>query len=165
MQRAHEPPPYHDRAIHDHRAFCGFGFAAPRNADPFWASATFNLVIAAISAALVGAIVRKGTTRAPWTGFAVFGWAYLLVDLLPDRQTGAFGFGPIPWPPLLIEWGIARLQPYIKPLPPGVTGGSAGGIFLLPYDQVSHSLGIMIFGVFGAVVGRLVAAKDVQPNP
>jgi hypothetical protein len=34
----------------------GFGFAALRNADRFWASVTFNLAITTISAALVGAI-------------------------------------------------------------------------------------------------------------
>jgi hypothetical protein len=34
----------------------GFGFAALQNADRFWASATFNLSITTMSAALVGAI-------------------------------------------------------------------------------------------------------------
>jgi hypothetical protein len=140
--------------------YIGFGVAALRNADRFWASATFTLAIITLSIALTCAFTRKGRTRTTWTGFAVFGWAYLLIVLLPPRHTGGFGFGPIPWPHLLIEWGIASLQPYIKPFPPGVTGGGAAGNFLLPYDQVNHSLGIILFGLVGAILSRLVAEKD-----
>jgi hypothetical protein len=39
--------------------YLGFGFAALRNADDFWASATFTVAIISISTALVGAIARK----------------------------------------------------------------------------------------------------------
>jgi hypothetical protein len=143
--------------------FIGFGFAALRNADEFWASATFTLAIVTISAAGVGAIARKGRMRMPWAGFTVFGWAYLLVDLLPPRPDGGFANGPIPRPLLLIEWGIARLQPYINPSSLGGTP-TPGGLSLFPYDQVSHSLGIILFGLIGAVLGRLLAVKDERPN-
>jgi hypothetical protein len=96
----------------------GLCFAALRNADEFLASVTFTLTTMAISMALVGAFVRKGQARTAWIGFAVFGWAYLLIDLLPPRASGGLGFGPLPWPPRLIEWGFARLQPYLRPVPP-----------------------------------------------
>jgi hypothetical protein len=142
----------------------GFGFAALRNADRFWASAAFTLAIAAISIALTVAITRKGRTRTAWAGFAVFGWVYLLIVLLPPRHTGGFGFGPMYWPPLLVEWGLVSLQPYLHPLPPGAAGGLAGDL-LTPYDQVSHSLGVILFGLVGAVLGRLFAAKDDERNP
>jgi hypothetical protein len=89
--------------------YLGFGFAALRNADEFWESAAATLAIILIAAALVGASARGGRARTPWIGFAVFGWAYLITAHLP----------PLRKPHLLIEWGIARLQPYIKPLPPG----------------------------------------------
>jgi hypothetical protein len=143
----------------------GFGFAALHNANGVWASATYTLAIVMIAAALVGAFVRRGRARAPWTGFAVFGWSYLLVVHLPSWETGGFGFGPIYKPVLLIQSGIASLQPYIRPFPPGVPGGASGGSFLIPYEQVSFSMGIILFGLVGAILGRVIATKDERPNP
>jgi hypothetical protein len=116
---------------------------------------------ATISATLVGAFVRKGRARTAWIGFAVFGWAYLLIDLLPPRASGGLGFGPLPWPPRLIEWGFARLQPYLRPVPPTQSSGG----YLTPYEQVGHSLGIISFGLIGAVLARLLASKEERPNP
>ena len=133
--------------------FVGVGFAALRNADAFWASVTFTLALIAVSGAVVGAIVRKGAVRSTRVGFAVFGSAYLLVDLLPPRPVGGLGAGPIPWPSPLIEWATARLQPYVHPFAPMSTDW-------LPYDQVAHSLGVILFGLVGAILGRLVAVKD-----
>ncbi len=135
----------------------GFGFAALRNADEFWASATYTLAIILIAAALVGAFARSGRACTPWIGFTVFGWTYLLIVHLPPWGFGGLGFGPISKPVLLIEWGTARLLPVIKP--PG-TGGGAAASFLMPYEQVSQSLGIILFGLVGAVLGRLIAGKD-----
>jgi hypothetical protein len=136
----------------------GFGFAALRNANQFWASATYTLAIISILVALLCAFARKGKARMTWAGLAVFGWAYLLIDLLPDRSVGSLGAGPIPWPSLIIEWGTAQLQPFIHPLAPGTYDWAY-------YDQVSHSLGIILFGLIGAVIGRLVATRDDRRNP
>jgi hypothetical protein len=135
----------------------GFGFAALRNADEFWASAIYTLAISMIAAALVGALARKSEAHMTWTGFAVFGWTYLLVDQLPPRDIGGLGLGPIPKPILLVEWGIARLQPYIYP-----TGDAR---VLTIYEQISYSLGIILFGLVGAVLGRLVTTQDQRSNP
>jgi hypothetical protein len=136
----------------------GFGFAALRNANPFWASATYTIAIISILVALLCAFVRKGKARMSWAGLAVFGWAYFLIDLLPNRSVGSLGAGPIPWPSLLIEWGTAYLQPYIHPWAPGTSEW-------VQYDQVSHSLGIILFGLVGAVLGGLVVPRDDRPNP
>ena len=143
--------------------YLGFGFAALRNADDFWASAAYTLAIILIAASLVGAFARSGWARTPWVGFTVFGWTYLLIVHLPDWGPGGLGFGPIRKPTLLIEWATARLQPYIHPLPPGMSGGRAG-IFLHAYEQISKSLGIILFGLLGALLGRLVAAKGEQSD-
>jgi hypothetical protein len=138
--------------------YLGFGFAALRNADEFWASATLTLALILITLAVVGALARRGRARTPWVGFAAFGWTYFLIVHLPAWNSGGLGFGPIAKPPLLIEWATARLQPYILPLPQGA------GVDLLSYEQVSQSLGIILFGLLGAVLGRLVAAKDDRLN-
>jgi hypothetical protein len=126
--------------------YLGIGLAGLRNANAFWASATFTLAVILISAALLGAYARRGRDRLSWAGFALFGWAYLLVDQL------TFGLGRIEHPPLLIAWLIISLD---APL----------GIAPHHYSQVSHSLAIIVFGLIGAVVGRLVAVKDDRPKP
>ena len=143
--------------------YLGLGFAALRNADRFWASATSTLSVVAISTALVGALVRRGRARPVWIGFAAFGWTYLLISTLPPRASGGLGFGPLPWPPSLIEWGMASLQPYLRPVPSGQMWNS--GSLLTPYEQVGHSLGIVLFGSVGAVVGRFLAMRDESANP
>jgi hypothetical protein len=97
--------------------YLGFGFAALRNANVFWASATYTLALILVATALIGALARNGAARTMWTGFAVFGLGYLLIVLLPPRDTGGLGFGPVEWPHLLSEWGLAQLQPYLHPIP------------------------------------------------
>ena len=68
--------------------FIGLGFAALRNADDFWASVTYTLAFLMISVAALAALARKGRVRLVWAGFAMFGWARLLVGALPQ-----FGLG------------------------------------------------------------------------
>jgi hypothetical protein len=132
--------------------YFGFGFAALRNANPFWASVSHTLAILLILAAVVGALAQRGVARLSWAGIAIFGWAYLLIELLPDRAVGSFGAGPIPWPGPLIEIGTAQLQPYIHPF-------ARGSSDYVEYDQVSHSLGLILFALLGGMLGRIFARK------
>ena len=137
--------------------YLGFGFASLRNADPFWASATYSLAIITIAAAPVAAFARRGTARMAWAGFTVFGWTYLLIAQIPPWPIGGLGSGPIPKPVLLIEWGIARLQSQVNPQ-------SMRTSYWVQYEQVSHSLGIVLFGLAGAAVGRALAVKGERPD-
>jgi hypothetical protein len=138
--------------------YVGLGFAAPRDADEFWASATYTLAVIMITTAVVGALVRRGRARAYWTGFAVFGWSYVLVAQLPDWPIGAGGGGPLLKPNILIEWGIMRLQSYFDPQFMMRTNWQ-------DRDQVIRSLAIIFFGLMGAVLGRFLAVKDDRPSP
>jgi len=126
------------------------GFAALRNANDFWASATFTVAIVMIVGASPGALAREGAARMTWAGFAAFGWTYLLLSVLPPRPVGVFGFRPVQWPDLLINSEMSYLYSYFEP---------RGG-FLEVHNQVIHSLQLILFGLVGAVVGRLVAVKD-----
>src|SRR4051794_32547961 len=91
--------------------FMAVGFAAPRNANDFWARATFTLAIITVSVALVGAFARKGEARMSWAGFAVFGFACLVIWLSTAKTVGSLS-GP---PRLLASWGFRHLGPYINP--------------------------------------------------
>lgn len=105
------------------------------------------------------AFANKGKARMTSAGFAVFGCAYFLIALIPDRSAGSSGGGPMPWPSLMIEWGTARLRSYLHPM------AFATYKELSQYYLVSHSLGIILFSIIGAVIGRFVAPRDDRLNP
>jgi hypothetical protein len=67
--------------------FVGFGFAALRQADDLWNSSLFSLTIGFLLAAVLLAIYRTEARRAFWIGFALFGWGYLSVSLIPLTQS------------------------------------------------------------------------------
>ena len=138
--------------------YVGFGFAALRNANDFWASTTLTVAIVTVSAAVVGAIARKGKARVTWTGFAVFGWACVIIWLSPTLSSTGFGRPQQLAPPLLMTWGFNRLRQYIQPMPLNV-------LSLTYYEQVSRSLEIMMLGLVGAFLGRLLVVKDDRPTP
>lgn len=138
--------------------YMGFGFAALRNATEFSASAAYTLAILSIAAALVGASACGGWARSPWVGFAVFGWTYLLTVHRDWKISDHPRFTVVPKPPLLIEWGAMSLQPHLKPQPAGMSP-EATYAFFRTYEQVSQSPGIILFGLIGAALGRLLAAK------
>ena len=159
--------------------FTALGFAALRNANAFWASATFTVAVVMVSLALLGAIARQGTARMIWGGFAVFGWASLIIWLARPQLSPMVGIGgagftsagwmgstigrqPMPTPPLLTEWGLRRLQPYIiPPLRPSMNLRARS----VCIEQIFQSLDIILFGFFGAILGRFVALKNEGANP
>jgi len=128
--------------------FIGFGFAAIRNANEIWASATYTLAVLMVSLATLGALARKGRARVMWAGFALFGWVRGLVGVLPSIHT--YQIGPIPAPELLTNRGFDFLREYLA-MPRGVVW--------VPF-QLGYSLDIILFGLIGCVAGRLLAAKD-----
>ncbi len=64
----------------------GVGFAAIRAGTPLWAAVFVTLALLVLSAATVGAALRRGRPRAAWGGFAFFGWVYLLLSLGPGAS-------------------------------------------------------------------------------
>jgi hypothetical protein len=129
--------------------YCGFGFAALRNANALWASATFSVAILTVSVALAGACARKNGARMPWAGFAFAGGLCLVIWLSTSSTIGYVNGPPYPL--------LYGLQPHINP------EASAGRPFIA-YTQISHSLDVVILGCLGAIIGRLLAATVEQPN-
>ncbi len=118
--------------------YAGFAFAALRNANAIWASATFSVAVVLVSVACAGAYTRKGTDRTSWTGFAAAGGIRLVVWLLSTDTIN----GP-PRPLLYL------LRAYID---------YSGPYYL--YIQVCNSLDIILLGMVGAAIGHFVAAKE-----
>jgi hypothetical protein len=67
--------------------FVGFGFAALRQTDDLWNSSLFSLTIGLLLAAVLLATYRTEVRRAFWIGFALFGWGYLSVSLIPLTES------------------------------------------------------------------------------
>jgi hypothetical protein len=67
--------------------FLGVGFAALREASELWSSVIFTLTIGALLVSILLAIHRASPARAFWLGFALFGWAYMGLTLVPSIQS------------------------------------------------------------------------------
>src|SRR5947209_17145593 len=66
--------------------FCGVALAALRSPSTAWASALFTLATGALLVAPLGIIYRRGRRQAFCVGFALFGWGYFLLSLVPEAR-------------------------------------------------------------------------------
>jgi hypothetical protein len=160
--------------------FIGFGFAAMRSATVLWSSMVFTLTVAVLTAAILGAMARRGRARMIWAGFALFGWIYLSTTFWP----WAAGNG-VTAPPYVTRWaldysdaklwaqtGAVRVETAHpgEMLYPRVAPGFSPQSFPIAPDslhfrRIGHCFAAILFGFVGAVVGRLMAVKDERPNP
>ena len=60
-------------------AAIALGLVALRSASMTWVATMLGLAIAVLAASSLLAIYRRGSQRAYWSGFAAFGWLYLLL--------------------------------------------------------------------------------------
>jgi hypothetical protein len=124
--------------------YLGFAFAALRNANAFWASATFSLAIVLVSVAIVGAYARREKGFMSWAGFATAGGARLAIWLLSPDNVGSLNGPPRPL--------LYQFQSYINPL-------ASGGTAYIAYTQTCNSLDVILLGLIGAAMGHFVAVK------
>jgi hypothetical protein len=61
----------------------GVALAALRNPSYLWANAAFTTALAAVMAAVVNTVFGRGSRRAYWIGFALFGGIYLSICSMP----------------------------------------------------------------------------------
>jgi hypothetical protein len=65
----------------------GVGIAALREASDLWDNGLFNFVLGILLTSILLAIHRTDARRAFWLGFALFGWAYLGLALIPPIES------------------------------------------------------------------------------
>jgi hypothetical protein len=128
--------------------YCGFGFAALRNANAYWASATFSLAIIKVSVALAGACTRK-EGRASWAGFGIAGGVRLVIWLLTPQTVGYLNGPPRP-----LLYGF---QEYFNPL------ASSASAFIA-YTQICNSIDVIFVGLVSAALSRILARRTDRPN-
>ena len=57
--------------------------AALRSTSEYWVSTTFSMTLFFLTTAVLGVAYRRGSRRAFWLGFALFGWVYWLLSFGP----------------------------------------------------------------------------------
>ena len=67
--------------------FVAVGFAAQRESNEVWDSGLFTLTLTVLLISILLAIHRSDARRAFWLGFALFGWTYLGLSLVPPIET------------------------------------------------------------------------------
>jgi hypothetical protein len=65
----------------------GVGFAALRESSDLWESGIFTVTLGVLLISILLAIHRAGKRRAFWLKFAVFGWFYLGLSLVPSIES------------------------------------------------------------------------------
>src|SRR4051794_21139309 len=71
-------------------------FAALRSASDLWFSTTSTFCTVLLLVALIAARFRRGSERAFWFGFAVFGWGFFRLGLGPwASESAVLGEGSI----------------------------------------------------------------------
>jgi hypothetical protein len=67
--------------------FCGVGFAALKESSDLWESGLFTLTIGVLLVSILLAVHRSEAKRAFWIGFALLGWGYLALSLVPSIES------------------------------------------------------------------------------
>jgi hypothetical protein len=65
----------------------GVSFAALRESNEIWDAGIFTLTIGVLLVSILLAIHRNTARRAFWIGFALFGWSYLALSLIPPIES------------------------------------------------------------------------------
>jgi hypothetical protein len=76
-------PRYTIRSLLGVVLFVAIAAAALRAADDAWESGVLGLTLLVLLTAVLLAVHRTDHKRAYWLGFALFGWVYLIVSLIP----------------------------------------------------------------------------------
>jgi hypothetical protein len=100
------------------------GFAALRESTELWESGLFSLTLVVLLVSILLAILRAEERRAFWLGFAVFGWIYLGLSLVPSIESR-----------LMTTKALTYLDSKLPGSPVVITGQSWGDVQNSQKDQ------------------------------
>jgi hypothetical protein len=136
----------------------------------------------------LAAVHRNGAKRASWLGFAVFGWSYLVLAVVPAINARLITTKALDYldskaqarrPRRPIDWFL-QAQPLARETPPGAAPGfaqlwvpdSAAGTLLRGWDAttenfilIGHSLFALLAGCAGGQLARSLcrdASGDIE---
>lgn len=143
------------------------GFAALRYASASWAAATTMTALGVLLASILGA--WTGRDRVFWTGFALFGWGYAVLNYV-SWLDATFKPQPIVLnllddlypllhadPPRMSVFGISGKGGPLKPGRPGPV--AMGTPQHRAFQQVGTAVVCLTFALAGGVVAKVIAAR------
>lgn len=100
--------------------FVAIGCAALLNASEWWASVTCTLVLGVLLVAVLRSVFCRGPSRAFWLGFAILGWAYVLLIFWPMGPDPTFPCQRHLLTTKVANWAYFELLPLVRtpPSPP-----------------------------------------------
>jgi hypothetical protein len=96
--------------------FLGVGLAALREANDTWDSMVLSSALGILLVSVLLALHRKAEKRSFWAGFALLGWGYVGLSLVPSIE-----------PRLLTTKALAYLDSKVPGRPAVITGQAWGG--------------------------------------
>ncbi len=137
------------------------GIAALRDASRFSFGAIHLLSRLILGLAILLAIYRRGSARAWWLGFALFGWGYL--DTIPPNST-------YDAPHLPVTSVLLALRPVFGHPPQDGRRGGGESLSEFMYLAIGDDLAAMMFALLGGVLGRMIFARlsetaTTEPEP
>lgn len=116
------------------------------NGDWLWARLMFTMTLGLLLAAILAGVYRTGVNRAFWIGFAVFGWAYVMLAFIPSFR--------------VVEHHLPgkAVNSYLKEHAPKASSGTvidtAGSrIAVFSFAQIVHLVVALIFACVGGLAG------------
>jgi hypothetical protein len=133
------------------------GFAALKESNDLWDSGLFSLTLIALLASIPLAVHRGEASRAFWFGFALFGWGYLAVSLVPSIEFRllttkglAYLDSKMPGRPAVIEIKLALANP-------GATSNPMQNVAAVTGDSIQVATsGSEKVTILDATTGRLL---------
>jgi hypothetical protein len=150
-------------------AAIGVGIAVLVRPNKLWSLFLPLLLLTMYLMSILGVLFRRGSGRAYWAGFAIFGWAYFILIFLLSGEQG-FANSPVSLPNLLAEriLGVFELL-----MIPGVIGSEmtwaeigdhlrelAGEADDASRFVIAFSLLGLIFAAIGGMIARVFSDKE-----
>jgi len=112
--------------------FSAIGFAALSHPTRIWAALLMSSVSAIMTVAVLPAVFMRGPRRAFWTGFAIGGWVYLVMN--PGTYGGA---APTPLPNAGLDFLYDLVGPRADGQPVVISPGAVSAIGPAPVPVYS----------------------------
>lgn len=129
-------------------AFIAVGLAALRNPSAFVASTILTLTVSVLLCSTLAALVRHGTRRNFWIGFALFGWVYLFVVRSEPYGNSAY------WTYLPTTELLSRFIRY-----GWQTNNDSGAYTVFQQGQIAHFLFTLVVAFVGGVLANWIGTR------
>ncbi len=150
------------------------GFAALRESNNIWDSSIFSITLGMLFISILLAVHRTEKRRAFWIGYALFGWSYLGLTLMPSIEsrlitTKALAYLDSKMPGRSMVYAInssGKLTLNGRPITSitsnGGSTGTASGT-TENFVRIVHSLIALIAAILGGLLSRYLYFRNRDP--